>query len=373
MSSMTLGRKIWVSILLLLLIGFAVAEYAFRHPPPPHLAPVPADPAKRMKAVVYYQYGSPDVLHIVDVEKPTPADDELLIKVHAASLNPYEWHFMSGKPFLVRMIAGWRAPKRYRLGIDFSGTVVAIGKNVTHFKIGDAVFGGADGALAEYVNLREDDRSLAAAPSNMNFEQTASVAIAGLTALQALRDKGQVHAGEKVLVNGASGGVGTFAVQIAKAYGAEVTGVCSTRNLDMVRSLGADHVIDYTQEDFTQAGVHYDLIIDIVGSHSFLQYRHALTPTGTLVIVGGSPGDPVLGALDAPIRAMFLKPFVSQHFVLLLADVNRKADLEFLGGLMQSGKLTPVIDRHYPMAQIQDAMRYVETGHTRGKVLIDID
>jgi NADPH:quinone reductase-like Zn-dependent oxidoreductase len=370
---MTLRRKIWVSILLLLLIAFAAAEYAFRHPPPPHPAPVPTDPAKRMKAVVFYQYGSADVLQIVDVEKPTPADDEMLIKVHAASLNPYEWHFMTGKPYLVRMIAGWRAPKNYRLGIDFAGTVVAVGKNVTHFRIGDAVFGGADGALAQFVNLREDDRSLAAAPSNMNFEQAASVPIAGLTALQALRDKGQIHAGEKILVNGASGGVGTFAVQIAKSYGADVTGVCSTRNLEMVRSLGADHVIDYTQEDFTRDDQHYDLIIDNVGSHSLLQYRHALTPNGTLVIVGGNTDDPWLGALDAPIRALFLKPFVSQKFVLLLASVNRNADLQFLSNLMQTGKVTPVIDRHYPLDQVQHAMRYLETGHARGKVVIDID
>lgn len=370
---MTLRRKIWTSILLLLLVAFAAAEYAFRYPPAPHPAPVPADPAKRMKAVVRYQYGSPDVLQIVEVEKPTPADNELLIKVHAASINPYEYHFVRGTPYLIHMFAGWRAPKNYRLGVDFAGTIVAVGKDVSHWKVGDAVYGGADGALAEYVNLREDDPSLAAAPSNMNFEQAASVPIAGLTALQALRDKGHVHAGEKVLVNGASGGVGTFAVQIAKSYGAEVTGVCSTRNLELVRSLGADHVIDYTKEDFTQAGQHYDLIIDNVGSHSLLQYRHALTPTGTLVIVGGTAGDLWLGALDGPVRAFFLKPFVSQKFVLLLADVNKKSDLDFLRELMESGKMTPAIDRHFPLAQIQDAMRYIETGHARGKVVIDID
>jgi NADPH:quinone reductase-like Zn-dependent oxidoreductase len=370
---MTLRRKIWTSILVLLLVAFAAAEYAFRYPPPPHPAPVPADPAQRMKAVVRYQYGSPDVLQIVEVEKPAPADNEMLIKVHAASINPLEYHFMRGTPYLIHMFAGWRAPKNYRLGVDFAGTIVAVGKNVSRFKVGDDVFGGADGALAEYIDLREDDRALMAAPSNMNFGQAASVPIAGITALQALRDKGHIHAGEKVLVNGASGGVGTFAVQIAKSYGAEVTGVCSTRNLELVRSLGADHVIDYTKEDFTQAGQQYDLIIDTVGSHALLQYRHALTPTGTLVIVGGATGDPWLGALDGPIRATLLKPFVSQHFVLLLADVNRKADLDILRDLMQTGKLTPVIDRHYPMAQVQDAMRYLEAGHTRGKVVIDID
>jgi NADPH:quinone reductase-like Zn-dependent oxidoreductase len=358
---------------LLLLIAFAAAEYAFRYPPAPHPAPVPADPARRMKAVVFYQYGSPDVLQIVDVEKPTPADNEILVKVHAASLNPYEWHFMSGSPYLVRMIAGWRAPKNYRLGVDFAGTVVAVGKSVTRYKVGDGVFGGADGALAEYVTLKENDPSTVSMPSNMSFEQAASVAIAGMTALQAVRDKVPVHAGEKILVNGASGGVGTFAVQIAKSYGAEVTGVCSTRNLELVRSLGADHVIDYTKEDFTRAGQQYDVIIDIVGSHSLLEYRHALTPTGTVVIVGGNTDDPWLGALDAPIRAIFLRPFVSQKFVLLLANVNKTSDMEILRELMQSGKMTPVIDRHYPLTEVADAMRYLQAGHARGKVVVDID
>jgi NADPH:quinone reductase-like Zn-dependent oxidoreductase len=370
---MTLARKIWTAVLLLLLIGFGVGEYAFRHPPPPHPALVPGDPSRRMKAVVYYQYGSADVLKIVDVEKPAPADNEMLVKVHAASLNPYEWHFMTGKPYLVRMIAGWRAPKNYRLGIDFAGTVVAVGKSVTRYKVGDGIFGGADGALAEYVELKEDDPSTAPMPSNMSFDQAAAVAIAGATALQALRDKVAIHPGEKVLVNGASGGVGTFAVQIAKSFGAEVTGVCSTRNLELVRSLGADHVIDYTQDDFTRAGQHYDVIIDIVGSHSLLQYRHALTPTGTVVLVGGNTDDPWLGALDGPIRAVFLRPFVSQNFVLLLANVNKKGDMDNLRELMQSGKMTPVIDRRYPLAQVADAMRYLQLGHASGKVIVDID
>jgi NADPH:quinone reductase-like Zn-dependent oxidoreductase len=271
------------------------------------------------------------------------------------------------------MIAGWRAPKNYRLGIDFAGTVVEVGKNVTRFKVGDGVFGAADGALAEFITLSDDDPSTASMPSNMNSEQAASVAIAGVTALQAVRDKVPIHAGEKILVNGASGGVGTFAVQIAKSYGAEVTGVCSTKNLELVRSLGADHVIDYTKEDFTQEDQHYDLIIDNVGTHSLLQYRHALTPQGTLLIVGANSTDPWLGALDGPVRAFFLKPFVSQKFTLLLANVNKKGDMAYLGELMQAGKVTPVIDRHYPMAQIRDAMSYVETGHVRGKVVIDMD
>jgi NADPH:quinone reductase-like Zn-dependent oxidoreductase len=369
---MTLRRKIRISVLLLLILGYAAADFAFTHPPAPHPAAVPADPAKRMKAVVYYQYGSPDVLQLVDVEKPIPADNEVLIKVHAASVNPYESHFMRGTPYLIRMLSGWRAPKNYRLGVDFAGTVVAIGKRVTRFKAGDEVFGGADGALAQYVTLAEDD-SLAPMPSNMSLEQAAATPIAGITALQALRDKGQIHPSEKVLVNGASGGVGTFAVQIAKSYGAEVTAVCSTRNLQMVRALGADHLIDYTQEDFTRAGQQYDLIIDNVGGHSLLQYRHALTHNGTLVIVGGSSGDPLLGALDGPIRATLLKPFVSQNYVLLLADINKKGDLDNLRELMQQGKMTPVIDRHYPLQQVAEAMRYLETGHARGKVVIDIE
>lgn len=369
---MTRRRKIWISIGLVLLAGYAFADYAFQHPPAPVIKALPADAAQRMKAVVYYQYGAPDVLQVVEVEKPIPGDKDVLVKVEAASINPFEWHFMEGKPYMVRAMAGWRAPKRYRLGVDFAGTVVATGKSVTRYKIGDRVWGAEDGALAQFVTLPEDD-TFTSIPPNISFEQAASVPIAGMTALQALRDEGKLRAGEKVLVNGASGGVGTFAVQLAKDLGGEVTGVTSTRNLAMVTALGADHVIDYTREDFTQGSQRYDLIIDNVGSHSLLDYRHALTPRGRLVIVGSTGGDPLLGPMEAPVRAIFLRPFISQKMSMVMASVNKRSDMEFLSGLMQEGKLTPVVDQHFPLEQVQAAMRYLKSGHARGKVVIDID
>src|SRR4029077_9036477 len=323
-----------------------------------------------MKAVVYRCYGSADVLRVEEIAKPQPHDNEILVKVHAASLNPLDWHFMHGTPYIVRLDAGIGKPKDIRLGVDYSGTVEAIGKDVTRFKPGDAVFGGRDGAFAEYVAVRAD-RSVVPKPDNMSFEQAAAVPIAGLTALQALRDKGHVRAGDRVLINGASGGVGTFAVQIAKSYGAEVTGVCSTKNLAMVRSLGADHVIDYTAEDFTQQPQRYDLILDTVGNHSLLQYRRVLTPHGIVVIIGGPSSGPVMRALIPPIKALLLPPFVSQRFEPFLAAFNPQ-DLRTLAELMQAGKLTPVIDRQYPLAEIPEAMRYVEAGHARGKVILNI-
>ena len=254
----------------------------------------PADPlaadATRMKAIVYRCYGSPDVLKLEDVEKPTPADDEVLVRVRAASVNPLDWHYMRGTPYIMRLDSGVGTPTSTRMGVDFSGTVEAVGRNVKRFRPGDEVFGGRRGAFAEYVTVRED-RALALKPANVTFEQAAAVPIAAMTALQALRDKGGIQPGQKVLINGASGGVGTFAVQIAKSFGAEVTGVCSTRNLDLVRSLGADHVIDYTKEDFTKSGQRYDLILDNVGNHPLLALRRVLTPGGTMVIVGGSKGN----------------------------------------------------------------------------------
>ena len=323
-----------------------------------------------MKAVVYRCYGSADVLRVEEIAKPQPHDNEILVKVHAASLNPLDWHFMHGTPYIVRLDAGIGKPKDIRLGVDYSGTVEAIGKDVTRFKPGDAVFGGRDGAFAEYVAVRAD-RSVVPKPDNMSFEQAAAVPIAGLTALQALRDKGHVRAGDKVLINGASGGVGTFAVQIAKSYGAEVTGVCSTKNLAMVRSLGADHVIDYTAADFTQQPQRYDLILDTVGNHSLLQYRQVLTPHGIVVIIGGPSTGPFIGPLITPIKALLLTPFVSQRFEPFLAAFNPQ-DLRTLGELMQAGKLTPVIDRQYPLAEIPEAMRYVEAGHAHGKVVLNI-
>jgi NADPH:quinone reductase-like Zn-dependent oxidoreductase len=326
-----------------------------------------------MKAVVYTNYGSPDVLEIRDVKKPVPNDDQILIKVRAAAVNPLDWHFMEGTPYIMRaMGVGLRKPKDPRLGVDYAGQVEAVGKNVTQFKPGDEVFGGKTGAFAEYVCARAD-RALALKPANITFEQAASVPIAAITALQALRDKGKVHAGQKVLINGASGGVGTFAVQIAKSFGADVTGVCSTRNLDLVRSLGADHVIDYTKEDFTKGDERYDVILDNVGTQPLSGFRHALQPKGICVMIGGGgPNDGgLIGPMGRPIVALLMSPFISQKMGMMMAELN-KEDLTILGDLMQSGKVKPVIDRTYPLSRIAEAMRYLEAGHARGKVIITV-
>jgi NADPH:quinone reductase-like Zn-dependent oxidoreductase len=327
-----------------------------------------------MKAVVYTNYGSPDVLEIRDIKKPVPNDDQVLIKVRTASINPLDWHFMEGTPYIMRAIGvGLRKPKDPRLGVDYAGTVEAVGKNVTQFKPGDEVLGGKSGAFAEYVCARAD-RAIVLKPANITFEQAASVPIAAITALQGLRDKGKIQPGQKVLINGASGGVGTFAVQIAKSFGADVTGVCSTRNLDMVRSLGADHVIDYTKEDFTKNGHRYDLILDNVGTQPLSGFRRALQPKGICVMIGGGgPNDGgLIGPLGRPVKALLLSPFISQKMGMLMAELNKK-DLTILADLMQSGKVTPVIDRTYPLSQIAEAIRYLEQGHARGKVIITVE
>jgi NADPH:quinone reductase-like Zn-dependent oxidoreductase len=327
-----------------------------------------------MKAVVYTNYGSPDVLEIRDIKKPVPNDDQVLIQVRAASINPLDWHFMEGTPYIMRaMGVGLRKPKDPRLGVDYAGTVEVVGKNVTQFKPGDEVLGGKSGAFAEYVCARAD-RAIVLKPANITFEQAASVPIAAITALQGLRDKGKIQPGQKVLINGASGGVGTFAVQIAKSFGADVTGVCSTRNLDMVRSLGADHVIDYTKEDFTEGDQRYDLILDNVGTQPLSGFRRALTPKGICVMIGGGgPNDGgLIGPLGRPVKALLLSPFISQKMGMLMADLNKK-DLTILGDLMQSGKVTPVIDRTYPLSKIAEAIRYLEQGHARGKVVITLE
>jgi len=331
-----------------------------------------AAPTKPMKAIVYCDYGLAN-LKFQDIEKPTPTDDQLLVRVHAASVNPYDWHFIEGTPYLMRaMGVGLRKPKDTRVGVDFAGTVEAVGKNVTQFKPGDDVFGGRGGAFAEYVCPRAD-RAVALKPANITFEQAASLNIAGITALQAVRDRGKVQPGQKVLINGASGGVGTFAVQIAKSYGADVTGVCSTRNADLVRSLGADNVIDYTKEDFTKGAQRYDLILDNVANHSLLECRRALKPTGIyLLIGGGGPNDQgLIGPLAKPIKAILLSPFVSQKMGMMMADPNQK-DLAILADLMQSGKVKPVIDRTYRLSEVPEAIRYLEAGHARGKVVITV-
>src|SRR5467141_2413127 len=327
-----------------------------------------------MKGIVYCDYGSPDVLKVEEIEKPTPGDDQVLVRVRAASVNPLDWHYMRGTPYFMRMEAGLRKPKVTRLGVDFAGTVEAVGRNVKRFQPGDDVFGGRTGAFAEYVSVRED-RAVVLKPANLTFEQAASVPIAAITALQALRDKGKIQPGQKVLINGASGGVGTFAVQIAKSFGAEVTGVCSTRNVDMVRSIGADHVIDYTKEDFTKTDQRYDLIFDLVGNHSFSERRRILNPNGICVMAGvGGAGwhddfaTRLLGELNGYLRSRF----VSQKFIAYIAQFNKK-DMMILADLMRSGKITPVIDRTYKLSETPDALRYLETGHAHGKVVINLE
>jgi NADPH:quinone reductase-like Zn-dependent oxidoreductase len=333
-----------------------------------------AAPTNPMKAIVYCDYGLPS-LKLQEIDKPAPADDQLLVKVRAASVNPLDWHFIEGTPYIMRALGvGLRKPADTRLGVDFAGTVEVVGKNVTQFKPGDEVFGGRTGAFAEYVCVREA-RAVALKPANITFEQAASVPIAGITALQGLRDKGKVQSGQKVLINGASGGVGTFAVQIAKSYGAEVTGVCSTRNLDMVRSLGADHVIDYTKEDFTKSDQRYDIILDNVANHSLSECRRVLNPDGKYVLIGGGGVNESrwLGpGLTHAFKAMFLSKFVSQQMGMMLAELNQK-DLTFLADLMQSGKVTPVIDKRYKLSELPQAIEYLEQGHARGKVVIAVD
>jgi len=326
-----------------------------------------------MKAIVYCDYGLAN-LRLEEVEKPVPADDQILVKIRAASVNPYDWHFVEGTPKIMRaMGVGLRKPKDTRLGVDFAGTVEAVGKNVTQFKPGDDVFGGRGGAFAEYV-CRRAVGAVALKPPDISFEQAASINIAGITALQGVRDKGKVQPGQKVLINGASGGVGTFAVQIAKSFGAEVTGVCSGRNIDLVRSLGADHVIDYTKEDFTKGADRYDVIIDNVANHSLSECRSVLAPKGKYVMIGGGGVNEqgFMGVLARPLKAMLLSPFVSQQMGMMMADSNQK-DLAILAELIQSGKMKPVIDRTYKLSEVPDAIRYVEQGHARGKVVVTVD
>jgi len=332
-----------------------------------------AAPNHPMKAIVYSDYGLSN-LKLENIEKPVPNDDQILVKVRAASINPYDWHFVEGTPYIMRMMGvGLRKPKDIQLGVDFAGTVEAVGKNVTQFKPGDEVFGGRGGAFAEYV-CRRAEGAVALKPANLTFEQAASVNIAGITALQALRDKGNVQPGQKVLINGASGGVGTFAVQIAKTFGADVTGVCSTRNVDLVRSLGADHVIDYTKEDFAKGTERYDVILDNVPNHSLSECRRILTPNGKYVMIGGGgPNDSRwVGPFGRVIKTMVLSPFTSQKMGMMMADANGK-DLTILADMMQSGKLKPVIDRTYKLNEVPAAIAYLEEGHARGKVVITVE
>jgi len=317
-----------------------------------------------MKAIIYTKYGSPDVLQFIEVERPTSMDDEILVKVHAASANAADWHLMRAEPFLARFANGLLKPKNIRLGADLAGRVEAVGKNVTKFQVGDDVFGELPldglGTFAEYVSTTED--ALALKPARLTFEQAAAVPLAGFTALQGLRDKGKIQAGQKVLINGASGGVGHFAVQIAKSFGTEVTGVCSTRNLDMARSIGADHVIDYTKEDFTRTGQRYDLIFDAVGNRSVSDYKRALAPNGICSVAGFT-------SLSRLFQIMLLGG--KKVGLMETAKANKK-DLLILKELLDAGKIAPVIDRQYPLSETAEAIRYLETGRARGKVVIRV-
>jgi NADPH:quinone reductase-like Zn-dependent oxidoreductase len=325
-----------------------------------------------MKAIFSCEYGV-DNLQLRDIEKPTPADNEVLVRVRAASVNPVDGHMIRDS-WLGRAMSGLRKPKNTRFGTDFAGVVEAVGKDVTDFKSGDEVFGAKNGAVAEYICVKAD-RAIVMKPNNITFEQAGSVGVAGLTALQGLRDKGHIWAGQKVLINGASGGVGTFAVQIAKAFGAEVTAVCSTRNVDLVKSIGADHVIDYTREDFTKSDQHYDMLYDLVGNHSFSERRRILTPNGICVLagIGGAGVHPeTMGRIGRNFWDAFLSNFSKQKFVFYIATLT-KQDFGVLRDLMQSGKVSPVIDRSYKMSETQAALRYLEEGHARGKVVVAID
>jgi NADPH:quinone reductase-like Zn-dependent oxidoreductase len=356
----------FVIVLVLAISTLAIAISRNADCPP---APALSSEAETMKANVYRCYGSPDVVKFEDIEKPAPADNEVLVKVVAASVNPLDWHFVRGTPYLLRLMAGFGVPNVTRLGVDFAGTVEAVGSNVTRFKPGDDVFGGRTGAFAEYVVVAEDG-ALTIKPAEVSFEQAASTPIAAITALQALRDTGKLVSGQKVLINGASGGVGTFAVQIAKSMGAEVTGVNSGRNVEMVLSIGADHVFDYTKEDYTESGQQFDLIIDMVSNHSLLKNRRALKPGGRYVIVGGAKGN-WLGPMMGPIKALFLSPFVDEEFVMVLAEMNAD-DLAIIAILMQIGDVTSVIDSRYPLSDVKAALEHSEDGHARGKIIIEL-
>jgi len=321
-----------------------------------------------MKAIVCTKYGPPEVLRLTEVEKPTPNDNEILVKIYASSVNPHDWRSMRADPFLVRLMGGgFLKPKHKILGVDIAGQVEAAGKNVKQFQPGDEVFGGSDfGGFAEYVCVTEDN--LVLKPTSIKFEEAAAVAAAAISALQGLRNKGQIQPKQRVLINGASGGVGTFAVQIAKYFGAEVTGVCSTRNLDMVRSMGADHVIDYTKEDFTKSGQNYDLILALAGYHPISAYKRALSPKGIYVMCGGSNAQMFQGLLLGPLISMT----GSKKMVALSAKPN-KEDLVFIQELLEAGKVVPVIDRRYSLTEVPEAIGYLEKGHAQGKVVITVE
>lgn len=320
-----------------------------------------------MKAIVYEKYGSPDVIQLKDIEKPTPKNDEVLIKIHAASVNAYDWHFLTADIFLIRLMGGGLLkPKNTRLGADMAGRIETVGKNVKQFQPGDEVFGMVKGSFAEYTCAPES--ALALKPVNISFDEAAAIPMAAITALQGLRDEGQIRAGQTVLINGASGGVGTFAVQIAKSFGAEVTAVCSTRNLEQARSIGADHVIDYTKEDFTKNGQQYDLVFAANGYHSLSAYKRALTPKGIYIMAGGTMGQ--------IFQSMLIGPMMSENGGRKMSGISAKRsqdDLVFIKELFEAGKIKSVIDKRYPLGEAAEALRYLGAGHARGKVVISVE
>ncbi|MGC9539562.1 NAD(P)-dependent alcohol dehydrogenase [Streptomyces sp. UG1] len=325
-----------------------------------------------MKAVVQDRYGSADELEYRDIDRPVPGAGEVLVRVHAASVNAYDWHFMHGDPVLARGMMGLRRPKSPVRGRDFAGVVEVVGSGVTGLKPGEEVYGEADGAFAEFVCAR--DGEVGPKPANLTFEQAAAIPLAGNTALIGLRDVARVQPGQTLLINGASGGVGTFAVQLGKVYGAEVTAVCSTRNVELVRSLGADRVIDYTQEDFTRGGKRYDVVLDLVGNHSLGEFRRVLAPTGTLALSGGGvyEGGSIVGPMGLFIKRRLVAPFARHQRLLEMPARQTKANLAALRELAESGKIAPVVERTYPLSEAAEAIRYLEVEHARAKIVVTV-
>jgi NADPH:quinone reductase-like Zn-dependent oxidoreductase len=368
-NDVTRKKKILLVIAAIVMLAVASGAFILSHDSPCRpAAPLAAD-VPRMHAVMHRCYGGSESLSYEEIARPVPGDDEVLIKVHAASVNPYDWHYMTGKPYIMRLGLGIGAPEAVRMGVDFAGTVETVGRDVKRFKPGDAVFGGASGAFAEYLSAHAEG-SIAHKPPELSFQDAAALPVAALTALQALRDEGRLQAGQKVLINGASGGVGTYAVQIAKAMGAHVTGVCSTRNVELVRSLGADAVIDYTQDDVTRSAGRYHLILDNVGNHSFHALRKVLEPKGILVQVGGPKG-PWIDPLLPIVKGVAMRPFVDEEFRFFMARFS-VADLEALASLARDGKLRSVIGKTYSLREVPAALDLVGTRHARGKVVVQV-
>ncbi len=367
---MKLRYRIANSVLALLLIATAILAVTISHNSACPTVPMGGVSADTMRAIVYRCYGSSDVLRLEQVARPVPGPHQVLVKVYSAAVNPLDWHFMRGEPYLMRMMSGFGAPADIGLGVDFSGTIEAVGSEVTQFSPGDEVFGGADGAFAEYVLVGERG-AVTLKPSSVSFADAAATPIAAITALQVLRDVVKTGPGQKVLINGASGGVGTYAVQIAKSFGAEVTGVSSGRNLDLVRSLGADHVFNYKTEDYTDSGQKYDLIIDMVSNHSLSANRSVLTEKGTYLMIGGGKGK-WLGPMVGPLKAFVMSPFIEQKMLFMMAHL-RQEDLTVIADLMVAGQVRSVIDRHYALADVPAAIDYSEEGHAIGKIIIDVE